>query len=62
MSANRKTHEMTANDARVRFRDALDHVRSGADVLITRYGKTEAVLVHPDWYNQARALMDNRSS
>lgn len=62
MSANRETHEMTANDARVRFRDALDLVRSGADVLIDRYGKTEAALVNIDWYRQARALMEARSS
>lgn len=56
------TFEMPAGNARNHFRDAIDRVRSGTDVLITRYGKTEAVLVHPDWYDQVRALMDSRSS
>lgn len=55
--SSRKTHEMTARDARVRLRDAMDYVRAGTDVLITRWNRVEAVMVHPDWYAEAVKLM-----
>lgn len=57
MSSRDKPFEMTAGDIRVHFRDALDHVRAGTDVHITRWNKIEAVLVHPEWYAEARELM-----
>lgn len=55
-----KTYEMPAKDARNHFRDAMDRVRTGIHVLVTRYGKVEAVMVHPDWYAEATKAMEAR--
>lgn len=51
--------EMASNEARLNFREALDTVRAGGRVHITRYNRPEAVLVSPDWYEKAvRALFN----
>lgn len=43
---------VTANDARTRWADMIDHVRS-EPVEITRRGKTVAVLVKPEFFERA---------
>lgn len=55
-----ETYEMPAKDARNHFRDAMDMVRTGVHVLVTRYRKVEAVMVHPDWYADAKKAMEAR--
>lgn len=44
--------DMTAGDARLHFRDALDSVRAGTPVRISRYGRVEAYLVSRELYEQ----------
>ena len=57
MSSKRKTVEMAASDVRHQFRQVINQVMSGTDVLVTRYGDVEAVMVNPSWYDSAiRAL------
>lgn len=52
-----KPFEMTSGDARIHMREALDQVRKGVPVHITRYGRREAVMVPPGWFDKAHALM-----
>lgn len=48
---------ITSNEARIKMREALDAIRRDDHVIITRYGRTEAVMVAPDWYEEALDLM-----
>jgi prevent-host-death family protein len=45
-----------AQEARIKFREALDHIMRGTPVQITRHGRVEAYLVPADWYRQAQEL------
>jgi prevent-host-death family protein len=49
--------EMSADEARRKWRDMLDRVHVSGQVGITRNGKPWAVLVSRDWYDRAEALM-----
>lgn len=46
-----------ADEARRRLRELLNKVGAGGVVEIRRYDTTEAILVSPDWYERASALM-----
>lgn len=46
-----------ADEARRRLRDLLNEVGAGGVVEIRRYDTPEAILVSPDWYERADALM-----
>lgn len=49
--------EMTSNEARIKMREALDAVRRDTHIIVTRYGRREAVMVPPGFYDQAIDLM-----
>lgn len=46
-----------SDEARRRFRDLLTEAERGGVVEIRRYDTPTAVMVSPDWYERAAALM-----
>ena len=46
-----------ADEARRRLRELLNHVGAGGIVEVRRYETPEAILVSPEWYEQAATLM-----
>ncbi|MGW3427915.1 type II toxin-antitoxin system prevent-host-death family antitoxin [Streptomyces melanosporofaciens] len=50
---------MKVQDAREQFADLLNATQwQGKHVAITRHGKTAGVLVPADWYERARAALE----
>ena len=49
--------QYTSEDARRDWRRILNAVENGEPVAVTRYGKSLAVVVPADWYEQAKTLI-----
>lgn len=49
-----------ADETRRRLRELLNEVGAGGVVEIRRYDTPEAVMVSPDWYERAAALMSQQ--
>ena len=49
---------MTSEEARRDWRRVLNDAERGAPTAITRYGDIAAVVVSPDWYQMAVALLE----
>ena len=50
--------EVTSEEARRNFRRILNDAEYGRPTVVTRYGEPVAVVVDPDWYHMAVALME----
>lgn len=52
------TVTISVTELRKRLNHYIDLVQQGMDVIITRYGKPVAVLIHPDKYNKAQMVVE----
>jgi prevent-host-death family protein len=52
----RPTEHIDATKAKNKFRDVLDRVRSGHNVIIDRHGKPEAVVISVEEYENQRTV------